>query len=642
MSSKRNGGIELKSAFTMGFGRKKEVSFARSRSATEEELEEKILRPSSPHMRRKSMIPHSVPGYVKYRQKGNQRARRLRADLFHFLEGCRTFYSALYHVFVFLIILASLAMAIMLSMNEFKDSAKYQFVMLKIEYVLLGIFFVEYLLRLWSSSAHGHYSNFLGKVRYILTPHMILDLLIMVCSVGLIYGKHLDLDPKTEKLMHMLLLLRILRVDRQNRSFAMFKKVFLKHRKELLTCWYMSFIMIMFVAILVYALETDPKDVTVNNLFNGFYWGVISLASIGYGDISPNTAIAKILICVIAVFGTAFFAMPAGIIGSGFALQVAEHQKEKHINRKRRPAAVLIQSFWRRYAGDHDLHATWLRHMVDRESRRITKQRIIKSQDVLQGHIPLSAVTASSKPTSVNGSRSQPVQLQKLTLSEKNALRFIRRLKIRAALKLFRQARRPYDERDILDQFAAGQVEMFAKLRMMGSRVERISLTVDRQTKIVGESTGRVSQLEEEVTNLRDIVVDTKDLLEKLYTVLAPPNIQNQNTVPENCFLQKKTGKNELAAEEKKLPVLKKSLTDDDLLTSTDEEIFVEEPDEESLSDAEMIVDLPGGAVNQPPKRRFSADKLRIMADMHNTRLLSIDSAKSTIPSDCESIDSAL
>ena len=100
MSSKRNGGIELKSVFTMGFGRKKEVSFARSRSATEEELEEKILRPSSPHMRRKSMIPHSVPGYVKYRQKGNQRARRLRADLFHFLEGCRTFYSALYHVFV--------------------------------------------------------------------------------------------------------------------------------------------------------------------------------------------------------------------------------------------------------------------------------------------------------------------------------------------------------------------------------------------------------------------------------------------------------------------------------------------------------------------------------------------------------------
>ena len=35
--------------------------------------------------------------------------------------------------------------------------------------------------------------------------------------------------------------------------------------------------MIMFVAILVYALETNPKDVTVNNLFNGFYWGVVSI-----------------------------------------------------------------------------------------------------------------------------------------------------------------------------------------------------------------------------------------------------------------------------------------------------------------------------------------------------------------------------
>ena len=141
---------------------------------------------------------------------------------------------------------------------------------------------------------------------------------------------------------------------------------------------------------------------------------------------------------------------------------------------------------------------------------------------------------------------------------------------------------------------------------------------------------------------MRDIVIDTKDVLQKLYTVLAPPDIQNQNTVPENCFLQRKTAKKDLAAEEKKIPVLKKLLTDDELLTSTDEEVFAEEPDEESLSDAEMIVDLPESAINQPQKRKFSADKLRIMADMHNTRLLSIDSAKSTIPSDCESIDSAL
>ena len=103
MNDKRNGGIEMKlqrAAVAMGFKKKRDV-IERSRSATEEELEDKILRPSSPRPNRnKSMVPPNGLGYVKYRYKGNQRARRLRADIFHFLEGCRTSYSAIYHVVV--------------------------------------------------------------------------------------------------------------------------------------------------------------------------------------------------------------------------------------------------------------------------------------------------------------------------------------------------------------------------------------------------------------------------------------------------------------------------------------------------------------------------------------------------------------
>lgn len=470
---------------------------------------------------------------------------------------------------------------------------------------------------------------------------MILDVLVIFCSIALIYAKHMQLDPKTEKLLHLLLLLRILRVDRQNGSFAMLQRVFLKHRKELITCWYMSFIMIMFVAVLVYALETDPKEVTVNNLFNGFYWGVISLASIGYGDISPETAVSKILICVIAVFGTAFFAMPAGIIGSGFALQVAEHQKEKHINRKRRPAALLIQSFWRRYAGDHDLHATWLRHMIDRESRRITKQRIIKSQDVLQGHIPLSAVTGSSKPAPVDGGRSRPIQMQKLTLAEKNALRFIRRLKIRAALKIFRQARRPYDERDILDQFAAGQIEMFAKLRVMGSKVERISMTVERQTKIVGESNGRVTAVEHEILTLRENIVETKLLLHQILSHLPKPSEDDKLIDNE---------------EQKYVSDMSQADCDGEVLGTAHspvridfgDKVFADEPDDEADDepDDELSTDdtdlAEGQSIgpNEPPRRTSSNDNLQIMADLHSRRLLSIDSTRSM--TDYDSFDSAM
>lgn len=102
MNNKSNGGIEMKlhqAAVAMGF-KKKDVT-VRSRSATVEELEDKIFRPSTPRPNRnKSMVPPNGLGYAKYRYKSNQRARRLRADIFHFLEGCRTSYSAIYHVVV--------------------------------------------------------------------------------------------------------------------------------------------------------------------------------------------------------------------------------------------------------------------------------------------------------------------------------------------------------------------------------------------------------------------------------------------------------------------------------------------------------------------------------------------------------------
>ena len=107
MGSTRNGGLEMKlqkAAASIGLiSKNKKETTGKQSSDNESDLEEKILKPSSPvaHRERRRnmvMVPPTVGhGLVKYRWKGNQRARRLRADIFHFLEGCRTAYSAIYH-----------------------------------------------------------------------------------------------------------------------------------------------------------------------------------------------------------------------------------------------------------------------------------------------------------------------------------------------------------------------------------------------------------------------------------------------------------------------------------------------------------------------------------------------------------------
>lgn len=101
----------------------------------------------------------------------------------------------------------------------------------------------------------------------------------------------------------------------------------------------------------------------------------------------PETWQGKIIASFCALLGISFFALPAvsyfiliikhfiktgvlfllqGILGSGFALKVQQQQRQKHMIRRRQPAAMLIQSLWRCYAADeHSVSvATWKIHQI--------------------------------------------------------------------------------------------------------------------------------------------------------------------------------------------------------------------------------------------------------------------------------------
>ncbi|NXL89327.1 KCNQ2 protein, partial [Alectura lathami] len=94
-------------------------------------------------------------------------------------------------------------------------------------------------------------------------------------------------------------------------------------------------------------------------------WGLllqITLTTIGYGDKYPQTWNGRLLAATFTLIGVSFFALPAGILGSGFALKVQEQHRQKHFEKRRNPAAGLIQAAWRFYATNlsrTDLHSTW-------------------------------------------------------------------------------------------------------------------------------------------------------------------------------------------------------------------------------------------------------------------------------------------
>ncbi|MEQ2244040.1 Potassium voltage-gated channel subfamily KQT member 1 [Ilyodon furcidens] len=85
----------------------------------------------------------------------------------------------------------------------------------------------------------------------------------------------------------------------------------------------------------------------------------VTVTTIGYGDKVPQTWIGKTIASCFSVFAISFFALPAGILGSGFALKVQQKQRQKHFNRQIPAAACLIQTSWRCFAVDNFDSATF-------------------------------------------------------------------------------------------------------------------------------------------------------------------------------------------------------------------------------------------------------------------------------------------
>uniref|UniRef100_T1GNN2 Potassium channel domain-containing protein n=1 Tax=Megaselia scalaris TaxID=36166 RepID=T1GNN2_MEGSC len=115
---------------------------------------------------------------------------------------------------------------------------------------------------------------------------------------------------------------------------------------------YIGFLGLIFASFLVYLMEKDEENTKFTNFAQALWWGVITLCTVGYGDMVPDTWQGKVIASFCALLGISFFALPA--------------QRQKHMIRRRQPAATLIQSLWRCYAADeHSVSiATWKIHQV--------------------------------------------------------------------------------------------------------------------------------------------------------------------------------------------------------------------------------------------------------------------------------------
>lgn len=184
-----------------------------------------------------------------------------------------------------------------------------------IEYVSVAVFSVEYLLRLWAAPEQERFARpLLGRLRWMLSPSALIDLLAVLPN--LLVMAHLDL--RTLRLVRLARLFRVAKLGRYSMAVQTLFAVLRHKAADLLSLLFVLVILLVCASTLMFHLEHDAQPNAFSSIPATMWWGIVTLTTIGYGDMAPVTAGGRMLGGVVAVLGIGMFALPAGLLGAAF------------------------------------------------------------------------------------------------------------------------------------------------------------------------------------------------------------------------------------------------------------------------------------------------------------------------------------
>ncbi len=202
------------------------------------------------------------------------------------------------------------------------------------EYFSGIVFTIEYVLRVWSCTVSKPYRHpFWGRVRFMVTPLAIIDLLaILPLFLPLLNSKW-----QVGRALRLFRLFRVLKLNRYTDSLMILVRVLRSRQEELLLSFFVLSILLAVSSTLIYFAEKDAQPEVFSSIPEAVWWGTITLTTVGYGDVYPVTVIGRIFGGVLAVLGIGIFALPAGILASGFSEELEARKARKRAKASSQP-----------------------------------------------------------------------------------------------------------------------------------------------------------------------------------------------------------------------------------------------------------------------------------------------------------------
>ena len=196
----------------------------------------------------------------------------------------------------------------------------YEYSFLIFERVSTFIFLVEYIFRVWVSVEAFKKQNTLSKfkirIKYMSTWPAIIDLLAVLSGLlPMIF--EIDL-----RILRALRMLRLLKFSRYFKVMNLLLGVLREERQSFFAAMFLLTIAMLIASTGIYIFEKDAQPDKFGSIPEAMWWAVATLTTVGYGDVTPITAMGKIFGALITIIGIGTVALPSGILASGFSDQL--------------------------------------------------------------------------------------------------------------------------------------------------------------------------------------------------------------------------------------------------------------------------------------------------------------------------------